>query len=85
MVIQSISGDQQPLSVVENLTHSPFYVRVYDPPFDERKEKIIQAIVDAIRVYEKTDDYVLEGWTSSLQFKVMVDLREPLIDEVQIA
>ncbi|KAJ8423269.1 hypothetical protein Cgig2_022153 [Carnegiea gigantea] len=84
VVLDGIKGDLQPSVIEEALHHVPFWVRVYNPPFEGRRESNIKAMADAIGVHIKMDEDVIARWTKSLRFKVMVDLREPMVDEVHI-
>ncbi|KAL2926609.1 hypothetical protein RDABS01_000041 [Bienertia sinuspersici] len=75
LVLQEISGNEQPDDVI--LSHSSFWARIYNLPFNCRDDEVIKAIaskIGDIMEIEK-DDLRLEKFR---RVRVMMDVTKPL-------
>ncbi|XP_021762243.1 uncharacterized protein LOC110727015 [Chenopodium quinoa] len=75
LLLNSINGNEQPSEV--QLTHSPFWVRLENLPFNSRSENHVKTIASNIRdVLEIEDDDSII--CKSRRVRVLLDVRKPL-------
>ena len=84
VVLKRVDSASRPSELAETLTYAPFWVRIYDCPLGGRKERRIKALAESIGTLLQIDESCIQGWTKSLRAKVLVDLREPFIDEITL-
>ena len=75
LVLQAIEGDEQPSQVV--LDSSPFWVRIYNLPFNCRAEEDIRAVTACLGLVLEVDvdDFGLERFC---RVKIMLNIFKPL-------
>uniref|UniRef100_A0A803L2P2 CCHC-type domain-containing protein n=1 Tax=Chenopodium quinoa TaxID=63459 RepID=A0A803L2P2_CHEQI len=75
LLLNSISGDEQPTEV--SLTHSPFWIRIENLPFNCRSDAQVRAIAANLgEVLEVEEEMLMMG--KSRRVKVNLDVRKPL-------
>jgi len=79
-----VTSAARPLELADTLTYAPFWVRIYDCPLGGRKERRVKALAELIGTLLTIDEACIKGWTKSLRAKVLMDLREPFIDEITL-
>jgi len=84
VVLNPVIKGIQPSTMAESMTHAPFWVRVYDPPFEGVKESRIRTLANSLGTYIKTDEECKVGWTRSIRFKALMELREAFPDEITL-
>ena len=84
VVLKQVLSEARPSEIAETLTHAPFWVRIYDCPLGGRKERRIKVMAESIGTFIKTDDSCTKEWTKSIRTKILMDLREPFIDEITL-
>lgn len=76
-VIAPLVGSEQPSSIIIN--HVSFWVRAYDLPINCLNNQTAKALASKMGTYEEMDESVDEYVGNYLQFKVAIDIREPLL------
>jgi len=84
VVLKPVVKGAQPSTMVKSLIYAPFWVRIYDPPFEGYKESKIRALANSLGTYIKADEDCKVGWTKSICFKALMDLREAFPDEIAL-
>lgn len=76
LVLQRMEGVEQPSDLTP--THTPFWVRAYDVPFNLRHHDTIQILGDRIGSFLYWDNDEDHLWGKFVRFRVLVDLKKPL-------
>ena len=75
VLMREIEGSAQPSNIT--LTHCPFWMRIYNLPFDSRTEKDVKTIAGSIgEVIEVEKDEV--QWDRSARVKIMMNITKPI-------
>ena len=56
VVLKPVIKGIQPFTMVEFMTHAPFWVRIYDPPFEGRNESKIRTLANSLGTYIEADE-----------------------------
>ncbi|XP_021771467.1 uncharacterized protein LOC110735585 [Chenopodium quinoa] len=75
LLLNSIKGDEQPTDVI--LTHSPFWVRLENLPFNCQSNEHVRAIASTLGEVMEIEDETL-SICKNRRVKVELDVREPL-------
>lgn len=75
VLLSEIKGSVQPSAI--NITHCPFWLRMYNLPLDSRSEKDVRTIAGSMgEILEVETDEVL--WDRSARVRVLLDITKPL-------
>ncbi|KAL2893311.1 hypothetical protein RDABS01_009220 [Bienertia sinuspersici] len=75
LLLTEITGDEQPDQV--RIHHSPFWVRIYNLPFNSRSEKVVTALLTGVGEILEIDEDVL-GLERYRRVRVSIDVEKPL-------
>ena len=84
VVLKPVISEARPSELAETFNHAPFWVIIYDCPLGGRKGRRIRATTESIGTPIKIDESCTKGWTKSIRVKILLNLREPLIDEITL-
>ncbi|XP_056692156.1 uncharacterized protein [Spinacia oleracea] len=75
LLLKDISGDEQPYDIA--LTHSPFWVRIENLPFNCRSDAHVKAIAAKLDSLMEIEEDVM-GIGKDRRLRVMMDVTKPL-------
>ncbi|XP_056690134.1 uncharacterized protein [Spinacia oleracea] len=81
LLLHEISGNEQPNKVV--LTHSPFWVRIENLPFNCRSDAHVKAITPKLGELMEIEEDLL-GIEKDRRLRVMMDVTKPLLKFVNV-
>ncbi|KAF7825238.1 ribonuclease H [Senna tora] len=76
LTLKEVSGDEQPSEL--RSTQVPFWVRVYDLPFNQRTIMAAQMLGDKVGNFLDWDNSEESKWGKAFRFRAMIDLTKPL-------
>uniref|UniRef100_A0A803LGE7 CCHC-type domain-containing protein n=1 Tax=Chenopodium quinoa TaxID=63459 RepID=A0A803LGE7_CHEQI len=75
LLLKEIEGDEQPENI--DLKFCPFWIRLYNLPFDSRSDDDVRKIIEKIGVVLEVENDEL-GWDKSRRARVLIDTTRPI-------
>lgn len=83
IILSNVTGEQKPSDIP--LFQVPFWVRIYDLPFKGRNtENNAKMLGNKVGTFIKVDTSDVVGINKSMRVRVLIDVRKPLQQEVEV-